>query len=148
MRAVLASALAILAVEAAAPEPAVAQGSFQQTVTNKLAGMASRAREQGYATQLGQTQAGSLAQGATHSLAVSLVAGGNYLIIGACDQDCTDVDLRILGPGGGQVTEDVALDDRPVLRFTAPATGTYRLDVIMATCSTSPCYWGVQTFAR
>jgi hypothetical protein len=68
------------------------------------------------------------------------------VILGVCDNDCSDVDLRLYGPDGSTVIQDLATDDHPTLNFTAPSTGNYRLEVIMATCRQSPCYYGVQLF--
>lgn len=127
--------------------PARAQ-SYQQVVQNELAGLASRAREQGFRTQVGQTMTGTLNNATQTSVAISLVGGGSYVVFAACDQDCTDIDLRLFGPDGQMIGEDVAMDDRPVIIFTAPASGTYRLQVMMATCSQNPCYWGAQVLAR
>ena len=73
-------------------------------------------------------------------------SGRSYIILGVCDNDCSDVDLRLYGPDGSTVIQDLATDDHPTLSFTAPSTGNYRLEVIMATCRQSPCYYGVQLF--
>ena len=42
----------------------------------------------------------------------------------------------------------VLVDDHPVVEFTAGTSGQYRANVIMATCNTNPCYYGVQVYAR
>jgi hypothetical protein len=89
---------------------------------------------------------GSLNGGANASHTVTLTQGRNYVIIGVCDRDCTDVDLRLYSADGSTTASDVALDDHPTLQFTAPASGNFRLQVDMATCSHNPCFYGVQLF--
>ncbi|HWO89177.1 MAG TPA: hypothetical protein VNL98_08500 [Gemmatimonadales bacterium] len=145
MRAVVGAALLASALGAASQAQAQ---SYQQVVQNELAGLASRAREQGFRTQVGQTITGTLNNGTQTGLTITLVGGGSYVVFAACDQDCTDIDLRLFAPDGQMIGEDIETDDRPVIIFTAPTSGTYRLQVMMATCSQNPCYWGAQVLAR
>ncbi|MDX2275242.1 MAG: PPC domain-containing protein [Hyphomonadaceae bacterium] len=78
----------------------------------------------------------------------SLAAGRAYLFQGACDQDCSDVDLEVLGPNGASLGQDVATDDRPVVAFTAPRAGEYTVRVWLAQCSVEPCYVGLRGYSR
>lgn len=145
MRAVAGAALLAAALVTAGQLEAQ---SYQQVVQNELAGLAGRAREQGFRTQVGQTITGTLNHGTQTGLSITLVGGGSYVVFAACDQDCTDIDLRLFAPDGQMIGEDIETDDRPVIIFTAPTSGAYRLQVMMATCSQNPCYWGAQVFAR
>lgn len=79
---------------------------------------------------------------------VRLDAGRSYLFQGACDQDCSDVDMEILDGRGEQVAEDVALDDRPVVRVRPQLGGDYTVRAWLAACSTEPCYVGVRSFSQ
>jgi hypothetical protein len=143
----LRAALLTLTAGALAPGLAFAQNSYQQTVNRRLAAFAQVITPRGYAPQ-GPPLTGSLADDTQQGMLVSLSAGVRYVIAGACDEDCSDFDLRILAPDGAMLDEDVETDDRPVLEFTAPVTGQYRLMAMMPGCSTSPCYWGAQIFGR
>jgi len=133
---------------ALAVSPAHGQSSWQQVVNNELATLSSRARQQGFTSMVGQTLTGALNPRAMEDRSVTLVGGGNYIVFAACDQDCTDVDLRVFGPDGQLLGEDIQTDDRPVVLFTAAASGTYRITVMMAACSQAPCYWGAQVMTR
>lgn len=39
-------------------------------------------------------------------------------------------------------------DDNAVVVVNPRSTGAYRVKVIMATCSTSPCFYGVGVFGK
>jgi hypothetical protein len=88
---------------------------------------------------------GELRDDAERTLTVTLDSGTDYLVLGVCDEDCTDLDLRLY-QGSTQIDEDVALDDYPVVRVTPSATREYRVEVIMATCSVNPCRFGVAVY--
>lgn len=122
-----------------------------QSYTEQMQGYMNTAAQtyafsQGYAAVTAMVT-GNLNASANTSHALTLTGGRNYVIIGVCDRDCTDVDLRLYDPMGNNIATDVATDDHPVLRFTAATSGSYRLQVEMAACSHNPCYYGVQLFS-
>ncbi len=147
MRSRFASALLVVALGCATATEALAQNSFQQQVRNQLNRAASNVVRQGYSPDRDPVT-GSLNSGARESMMINLTCGTRYAIVGVCDNDCTDVDLRVWDPSGTKLAEDIMTNDTPVLEFTATVTGQYRLSVEMATCSTNPCYWGFQVFSR
>ena len=124
------------------------RGQYTTQVEGYLARLANNARGQGYNRIVAGPVYGNLADDATASHDLTVVGGNQYVIFGACDNDCTDVDLKIYDTNGNLQLQDVAVDDTPVLTFTANASGKYRVVVAMATCNRSPCYYGVQLMAR
>lgn len=90
----------------------------------------------------------SLRQGETQTFSVTLSSGRTYRFLGACDNDCTDVDLDVLDPYGRSAGSDVLEDDIPIVDFTARSSGTYTVRVIMARCSVDPCRTGVAVLGR
>lgn len=72
-------------------------------------------------------------------------ASDTYVVVGFCDNGCTDLDLSLKTIFGELLTEDVAPDDRPILGFQIEA-GLYWLEVTMAQCDPSPCHWGVGVY--
>jgi len=147
MRSAVVSAILVAALGCVAVSEANAQNSFQQQVRNYLNRAATTLVERGYQPDR-EPVTGSLADDARESMMINLTGGSRYAIVGVCDNDCTDVDLRIWDPSGTRLAEDIATDDTPVLEFTATVTGQYRVSVEMATCNTAPCYWGFQVFVR
>ena len=89
---------------------------------------------------------GSLRTGANTSHTLQLNGGTSYQIIGVCDNDCSDFDLRLFDQRGRMVTEDMLTDDTPVLSVTPPNTGTYTVRVIMTACSSQPCRYGLGVY--
>ncbi|MFI5235249.1 MAG: PPC domain-containing protein [Gemmatimonadales bacterium] len=91
---------------------------------------------------------GSLAKGDNESLTIELEKGTQYAMIGVCDNDCSDIDMKAFDPDGNEVASDTKDDDVPVLIFDAPQTGKYRVKVMMIKCQTNPCRYGVGTWSK
>jgi hypothetical protein len=146
MKAPILTAALILALGCALASEAAAQASYQQQIRAALQRAAAGARG---ARPEGEPFIGVLNGKSTGSQTVDLRAGVHYTLVGVCDENCSDIDLRIFGPGTtGKVAEDVQPNNTPVLEFTAPVAGRYRLAVEMVTCGANPCAWGVQLLAN
>jgi hypothetical protein len=117
------------------------------TVLRQLSAVDGVARNEGM-QRLGNPLVGSLNANGTATLQVNLNAGRRYRLFGVCDNDCSDMDLRLIDPSGQTVAEDVETDDVPIVAHTAQRTGSYRVQVIMARCSVSPCRYGVSLYGR
>ena len=138
--------LAVLAVLACVPSFADAQikqlDRYQRTVYSQFRALAQQ-------DQLGdmthEIYMGELADDGTASLTVSLEAGTDYMIIGVCDEDCTDLDLTLCS-GSRELDTDVEDDDTPIVSVTPTSTATFRVSVSMAACSSSPCRYGVAVY--
>lgn len=144
MKRPLVPALLVLALGCGFASEAAAQASYQQQIRAALRTAAGRARG---ARPEGEPLMGVLNGKATDNRTVDLQAGVRYTIVGVCDANCPDIDMRIWGPAGAKLAEDVQQNNTPVLEFTAPAAGRYRIAVEMVSCSANPCAWGVQVLA-
>jgi len=81
--------------------------------------------------------------GTDHRWVVNLSGGTGYMFLGACDGDCTNVDVEVIDMStGGVVASDLLPDDFPVVQFSPPANGAYMVRLMMRACSVSPCYAG------
>jgi len=90
---------------------------------------------------------GMLEDGGKSYIEVRLEAGVDYLFAGACDHDCSDLDLRIFDSQTfDQLGADVDMDDVPVISYRAPKSGPFLVRVDMADCSESVCYYGFRTY--
>ncbi len=131
------------------PLPVPESGNrFTVQVDGYLARLADNARAEGYSRVAAGPVHGALRDDETASHTLDVVGGNQYVLMGACDNDCTDVDLRIHDQSGTLLMQDIAVDDTPVLLFTANSSGRYRVQVVMATCNRNPCYYGIQLMAR
>ncbi|MGE0740540.1 MAG: hypothetical protein AB7O98_04295 [Hyphomonadaceae bacterium] len=86
--------------------------------------------------------------GETREIFFELTSGFEYIFQGACDQDCSDVDLELLAPDGASAGADDAPDDRPVIRIASLGGGIYTLRASLADCEVEPCYVGVRAYRR
>ena len=128
--------------------PAELRSEYTAQVDGYLSRLAGNARNQGYTRVVSGPLYGRLSDHATASHEMDLIAGSDYALLGACDNDCSNLDLRLHDSAGTMQGEDVESDDTPVVTFTAPSSGRYRIDVIMASCSRNPCFYGIQLVAR
>lgn len=86
--------------------------------------------------------------GTDHRWNVELVAGTSYRIVGACDDDCTNMDMELIDVAtGGVVASDMLPDDFPVVSFTPQANGRYIVRLLMQTCSVAPCFAGARVLS-
>ena len=77
------------------------------------------------------------------SLVVQMQAGTTYDIVGACDEDCSDLHLLVSTASGNDLAVDRSSENLPVLRFRPRASGAYRVRATMAACRVNPCWFGV-----
>jgi len=78
---------------------------------------------------------------------VTLRAGRNYRIYGACDADCSDMDLEIYDTNGDLADQDIAEDDTPYVQLTPARGGRYLVRVWLAQCENEPCALGVRVMS-
>ena len=128
-----------------APTPS---GQYTTQVQGYLARLATNSRAQGYARSVAGPVYGNLPDDGVSTHDMTVASGVDYALIGACDNDCTDVDLKISDASGTVIMQDIAVDDTPVLLFHSNSAGKWRVQVVMATCNRSPCYYGIQLLAR
>ena len=123
--------------------PAMAQtGRYAQQVNNQLDTVESVARNAGQ-TRLFRSPIFALNEGATQDYPVTLSRGTTYMIGGVCDNDCPDLDIKLIDPNGNEVATDVATDSTPIVNHTASMNGTYRVRVVMYDCNIAPCSAGL-----
>lgn len=121
---------------------------YTRQVQGYLANIASAAEKQGFRRVVGGPVFGSLNDDEKSSHEMTVVAGVEYVLFGACDNDCTDVDLIVYDQNGRMVKRDILADDKPVVMFSATRSAKYRIEVVMAVCSTEPCRYGLQLNAK
>jgi len=97
----------------------------------------------------------AMRRGDLHVFERYLTGGVEYRFIGACDNECDDLDLMLLDMNGapvldanGQPIQDVLLDNYPVVVFRPPSDGRYLLQLHMYVCSAEPCYAGVRVLEQ
>jgi hypothetical protein len=142
------AALAIAAVAAAgAAGTAYAQsGDIQRLMDSLLSSARSTYVPNGWVPTR-QPRVDFQSPGGTDTYPLQLNAGREYVFVGVCDADCSDLDLILRDARGNVLAQDTLVDDTPVVRYRARSTQQAVLNVTMASCSTSICYYQVGTFA-
>lgn len=79
-----------------------------------------------------------LALGETGDLVFDL-QGGSYMIVGVCDENCSDIDIVLTTIDGALVGEDTLDDDRPVVTFEAAPGAGYHAKIAMTGCQVAKC---------
>lgn len=134
------------------PSLAAAQ-SHRAVILTQLDTVTSLKRSEGYTVHAAALPSGSLVgllrdEGAVF-VEIMLQAGREYFIPGGCDNDCDDLDLRVMAPNSETVlAEDIEDDDVPILSFRARETGPHLLMVSMASCSEDLCYFGFRVLTK
>lgn len=112
-------------------------GSYLDTIQSRLG--------QGVQPAAGfQDGIADLQPGADARWQIHLLGGTPYHIVGACDNECTNVDIELIDPNGTIVASDTLPDDYPIVSFTPAAAGYYQVRVMMMTCTLAPCYAGAR----
>lgn len=99
-------------------------GAVPEVITRQLEGFVELVGRNGFRLVNPEPLAGALNGGTREDLPLALTAR-QYIMVGVCDGDCSDMDLRLLDGQGNTVAQDVADDDTPLLVFTLqPAAAT------------------------
>ena len=79
---------------------------------------------------------------------LTLRAGWEYELIGACDEDCSDVDLRIYDENSNLIDSDELPDDYPIVEVAPRWTGEFDVRLKMYSCDAEPCRAGLAVYGR
>lgn len=85
--------------------------------------------------------------GGSDSWTFTLPGGNSYKIIGVCDNDCDDLDIKV-SEGDRTVAEDILDDDVPIVNFSAKNETRFVVKVTMASCKSEPCFFGIGIFYK
>ncbi len=142
----LLAAMAVLAL-LAAPAAAQVPDPFARELAQRLARAESLLSERGYARAAGPF-AGGLNAGEVRRVSITLRAGQDYRIVGVCESRCSDMDLRLFGPNGGPVAQDILTDAVPIIHVRPQATGAFEVETAMVRCNATPCWYAFNVYSR
>ncbi len=81
------------------------------------------------------------------TITYTLTGGETYKIVGACDNQCSDLDLELRDNNDNLIERDSASDDIPIVSVTPRRDGKFTLKVSMRDCSSSAgCVYGVDVY--
>ncbi len=96
-------------------------------------------------TPTGWVSNGSLAQGGTKTVSVTLNNGVSS-IVGMCDTDCGDLNLVIKDAKGNELDSDLEDDDFPILVTNQGGAAT--ITITMVACKSSNCRYRLVGFKK
>ncbi|MEZ6022502.1 MAG: hypothetical protein R3C16_03585 [Hyphomonadaceae bacterium] len=85
-----------------------------------------------------------LREGEVREFRPRLRAGVPYRFIGACDNECRDIDLLVASADGAPIQRDLLTDNFPVVDVTPEADGEYIVQMYLHACAIEPCYAGLR----
>ena len=88
-------------------------------------------------------EVGALQSGRQMLFPVELAVGADYMVVGFCDADCTDMDLTVLDPFGEEMESDLLPDAQPILMVRPEVRGMFQIRVDMVGCDSEPCAFAV-----
>ncbi|MEQ1818842.1 MAG: hypothetical protein ABL871_09545 [Terricaulis sp.] len=140
------AAAALIALALVASPNASGQ-DLRDYLTQQLDNQEPNNSERGFAHAVGPL-AGSLASSRAAQLPLTLRAGQEIRIVGVCDEDCNDLDIRVLNPRGEIIAQDVRGNDHPVVDLRAEMFGQHTIEVGMIDCDAPRCRYAVNVYTR
>ena len=89
---------------------------------------------------------GELSQGASQTFPLFTGEEDEYLLIGACDQDCEDLELVVVDPSGHVIHQEKA--DTVHVRFATRDWTSYTTRISMTHCAAESCAYRLDLMAR
>lgn len=137
------AALALMALPAAAQVP----DPFARELAQRLTHGEELLSSNGYSRAAGPFPGGLSERGARR-YTVMLRAGQDYRILGVCDSRCRDLDLRVFGPRGDLIEQDLLDDAVPVVHIRPLVTGNYEIEALMQRCGAPTCWYAFNVYSR
>ena len=89
---------------------------------------------------------GRVSTGKETRFTVQLIGEINYAIMGACDENCSELNLTLNNANGERIALDETQDGMPVISFTPPSSSGYQITAIIDECQTENCEFGILLF--
>ncbi len=145
--------------EQAAPQPAQIQSAsgptaqtpgavnYEQQILARLAQAEQHLAAQGF-QQLAPPVSGQLQPGEVTNVPVTLEAGGEYRIIGVCDNDCADFNMILYDQNNNLISQDILPDATPIVSVAPQWSGPFTAQAVMQNCTVAPCYYALVLYGR
>lgn len=89
---------------------------------------------------------GRVSEGVETRFTAKLNGDINYAIIGACDENCDELNLTLNNTDGERIAMDEKQDGVPIISFTPPSSNDYQITVRIDECKTGNCEFGILLF--
>jgi hypothetical protein len=133
----------VVTATAIQPRSVRADEQWAEYAANALADAEERWLQRDY-TVAGDMVAGALRSDAT-AVAWMPVPAGPFVVVGACDQDCSNFELEVTDGSDRELGGDDGI--APLIEGRSDG-GLLRVSVQMKRCSNQPCFWAVSVLSR
>ena len=89
---------------------------------------------------------GRLSEGGETRFTAKLIAEVNYVIMGACDDNCNEFSLTLNNSNGERIVLGEKQDGMPIISFTPPFSSDYQVTVRIDECKAENCEFGMLLF--
>ena len=94
--------------------------------------------------EMGTVKTGQLADGGEATVSLDVTGAHRAVVIAACDNNCSDLDLRVVTEDGRLIGLDDDEDDTPSVYIDEKKTNKLVLKIRMPSCSASNCSFAVK----
>ncbi|HEX4575338.1 MAG TPA: hypothetical protein VH158_09415 [Gemmatimonadales bacterium] len=129
-----------------APVLVRAQNPWERQVVDYVQRTATALRRQGL-EPTGAPRVGPMLVDESAWFSVTLRAGVSYAIVGACDNDCSGLDLALYSDAHNEVEAERG-SAVPMVKVTPRETLQYRVKVTLTGCRLSPCWYGIGVYRQ
>ena len=123
------------------------QSQRRESVENLIQNSEELLRIIGY-EPFGLHNSGRTVKGSSEEFRWTLSESYMYQLVGACDENCTDVDLIVRDAADVLVAQDLMVDDVPIVYLNPTERTEFKIGITMVTCSESSCEWSVKAYRR
>lgn len=138
----------LLGFAPAAPVPAQSMGEWRSYAQGQVQMIWQQLKQEFGFGYMGEMMVGALELADDEYYEVEFLAHREYVIVGFCDDDCTDMDILVYDANDNVVLSDLEPDDEPFVRVPTGYGGTFYVEAAMPGCTVEPCYYAMQIFQR
>jgi len=119
----------------------VAQDDARRSLDISRAALAASLHDEGIRlSQVSPLYRGSLSSGEQIRFDLDLPEGSNYVALGACDEECPDIDLMLISASGDVLAVDDDPDAEPIVFLDSGQERAASLLIDMVSCDMEPCW--------
>jgi hypothetical protein len=91
---------------------------------------------------------GSLEDDTYFDIRVPLRKGVGYMLLGVCDDDCGNLNMKLYDEDGAFVGQNSGRTTTPDLEIIPEQTQRFTVRITMKRCDEDPCYYGLGVYSK
>lgn len=98
--------------------------------------------------RVGAPYSGGLGPGQAQRFNIMLHAGSAYRIVGVCDVDCRNLDMRLYDQNRNPISADNNVGRTAAVTSQPRWTGPFTVEIVMSHCAQAPCYFAFAIYRQ